>query len=189
MLLEDTPAVLSLGNLCEDHRFYYHWTSGQKPQLIQNGRRKQCNTANHVPIVVPGLSTGSSSSATPTSPTALPQEALIPTQHPASTRSESTSGIERVRGHPSRDVSEWLQEFPENLVDERVPAHRDAPASSSRESAPEPRGKVVSDQHSINTHFPKDRNYDICLRTLITRAPCAENALVQSCQEQTILMI
>ena len=31
MLLEDTPAVLSLGNLCEDHGHSYHWTIGQKP--------------------------------------------------------------------------------------------------------------------------------------------------------------
>ena len=31
MLLEDTPAVLSLGKLCEDHGYSYHWTSGQKP--------------------------------------------------------------------------------------------------------------------------------------------------------------
>ena len=26
--------------------------------------------------------------------------------------------------------------------------------------------------HSIFTHFPKDRNCDICIRTMITRAPC-----------------
>ena len=49
MLLEDTPAVSSLGKLCEDHGYNYHWTSGQKP-----------HTANHVPFVVPGLSTSSS---------------------------------------------------------------------------------------------------------------------------------
>ena len=57
-------------------------------------------------------------------------------------------------------------------MDESVPAHRDAPASSSRESASKPRGKVVSGEHSIETHFPKDRNCDICMRTKITRAPC-----------------
>ena len=28
MFLEDTPAVLSLGKLCDDHGFYYQWTSG-----------------------------------------------------------------------------------------------------------------------------------------------------------------
>ena len=106
MLLEDTLAVLSLGKLCEDHGFHKHWTSGQKPQIIKNGRRIKCNTANYVPFLVPGLSTGSSNSAAPTSPTSLPQEAVIPTQHPASTRSESTSSIERVRGDPSRGPPE-----------------------------------------------------------------------------------
>ena len=74
MLLEDTPAVLSLGNLCEDPGYSHEWTSGQKPHLTQNGRRKKCNTANYVPIVVPGLSTGSSISSSPTTPTSSSQE-------------------------------------------------------------------------------------------------------------------
>ena len=171
-LLEDTPAVLLLGKLCQDQGYFKHWTSGQKAQLIKKGRRIKCHTANYVPIVVPGLLTGSSISATPTSPTSLPQEAVIPTRHPASTRSESTSGIERLRWDPLRDLPEWLQEFTENLVDDSVPAHGDAPASSSRESSSEPRGTVVSGKHSIYSHFPKDRNCDICLKTKITRAPC-----------------
>ena len=34
MFLEETPAVLSLWNLCEDNGYTYHWTSGQKPYLI-----------------------------------------------------------------------------------------------------------------------------------------------------------
>ena len=55
---------------------------------------------------------------------------------------------------------------------DRVPAYRDVPASSSRESASELLRKVVSGKHSIHTHFPKDRNCDICRRTKITRAPC-----------------
>ena len=57
-----------------------------------------------------------------------------------------------------RDLPEWLEEITEHLVDESVPAHRDAPASSSRESASEPLGKVVSGKHHVSTHFPKDRN-------------------------------
>ena len=40
MLVEDTPAVLSHGKLCEDHGNNYHWTSGSKPQLIKDGRGK-----------------------------------------------------------------------------------------------------------------------------------------------------
>ena len=62
-LLHDTPAVLSLGKLCQYHGYFYECTNGQKPQLIKDGRRIKCSTENHVPIVVPGLSTSSSSSA------------------------------------------------------------------------------------------------------------------------------
>ena len=35
----DSVAVLSLVKLCEDHGSSYEWTSGQKPQLIKDGRR------------------------------------------------------------------------------------------------------------------------------------------------------
>ena len=35
MLLEETPAVLFLGKLCEDHGYTYYWTTGQKPQLTK----------------------------------------------------------------------------------------------------------------------------------------------------------
>ena len=35
MLLHETPAVLSLGKLFEEHRYTYHWKSGQKPHLIK----------------------------------------------------------------------------------------------------------------------------------------------------------
>ena len=67
-----------------------------------------------------------------------------------------------------RDLPECVEEFTENLMDDSVPEHREAPASSSRESSLEPRGKVVSGNH----HFPKDLNCDICLRTKITRRFC-----------------
>ena len=32
-ILDDTPAVLSLGKLCEEHGYTYEWASGQKPHL------------------------------------------------------------------------------------------------------------------------------------------------------------
>ena len=57
-------------------------------------------------------------------------------------------------------------------MDERIPAYRDAPASSSRESASGPLRKVVSDKHSIYPHLPKDRNCDISMRTKITMSSC-----------------
>ena len=103
-LLEDTLAVLSLGKTLRRSGYAYEWTSGQKPQLIKHGRRMQCSTENYVSIVVHGLSTGSSSSATPTSPESLPQDFVIPTLRPATTRSESMSS--QVRGDPSSQPRE-----------------------------------------------------------------------------------
>ena len=42
MLLEETPAVLSMGKLCQDHGYTFHWTSGQKLHLIRSGKRIAC---------------------------------------------------------------------------------------------------------------------------------------------------
>ena len=225
-VLEDTPAVVSLGKLCDEHGYSYEWINGQKPHLITNGIRIQCNTENYVPIVVPGLSTSSSSSFPSwTSMTPSRQE----TDHPTSSSNSSTSPtvtvssdsetraredlcgtdsdpasvssshVERKeRGDPltkstknpkpnknedhdrergdlfNSDIPEWLQEFRESLVDDRVPERRDSHASSSHEPSlePTPTRSVDLGKHSVYTHFPKDRNCEICQRTKITRAPC-----------------
>ena len=47
-------------------------------------------------------------------------------------------------------------------------------SSSSHELPMQPRAKVEpnSGKHSVYTHFPKNRNCDICLRSKITRASC-----------------
>ena len=59
-------------------------------------------------------------------------------------------------------------------MDDRVPEHRDSHASSSHEPSLEPSPARSEDlgKHSVYTHFPKDRNCEICQRTKITRAPC-----------------
>ena len=109
MLLEETPTVLSLGKLCEDHGYSYHWTSGQKPHLIRNGRRIGGDISNYVPFVVPGL-TASSSSTTPppSSPSSSLQDSVFDvnryTENPVQERSGSTS--EKLRGDPLHESTE-----------------------------------------------------------------------------------
>ena len=79
------------------------------------------------------------------------------------------------RGNPSdSEIPEWLQEFRENLVDDEIPLQGGSHASSSHEVSLEPTTKRREDlgKHSGYTHFPKDRNCEICKRTKITRAPC-----------------
>ena len=144
MLLEETLAVLSLGRLCEDHGSTYHWISGQKPHLIRDGKRIDCNISNCVPFMVSGLSASSSSTTpAPTSPSSSSQDSVFDvnryTENPVPERSGSMS--EELRGDPlhestvtenkntngeseevQRDIShelpDWQQEFRENLVDE-----------------------------------------------------------------------
>ena len=72
-ILENTPAVLSLGKLCDENGYSYEWINGQKPHLTKDGIRIICNTENFVPIVVPGLSSSSSASSS-TSRTPMKQE-------------------------------------------------------------------------------------------------------------------
>ena len=73
------------------------------------------------------------------------------------------------------EILEWLQEFRDNLVDCRVPERRDSHASSSHEPSlePTPTRSVDLGEHSVYTHFPKDRNCEICQRIKNTRAPCS----------------
>ena len=59
-------------------------------------------------------------------------------------------------------------------MDDKVPERKDSSASSSHEPSSEPTPARSADlgKHSVHTHFPEDRNCEICLRTRITRAPC-----------------
>ena len=73
----------------------------------------------------------------------------------------------------------WLQEFRENLVDDEIPVRGDSHASSSHEVSLEPTIKRREDlgEHSVYTHFPKDRTCEICKRTKL-QGPHAEDAIV-----------
>ena len=93
-----------------------------------------------------------------------------PTKNPKPNKNEITT--ER-RDPLCSDIPEWLQEFRENLVDDRVPEHRET-HTPVHELSLEPTSKrsEALGKHSVYTHFPKDRNCEICKRTKITRAPC-----------------
>ena len=93
---------------------------------------------------------------------------------------------EEVQRDITHELPDWPQESRENLVDEstpseplRNPAPEDQDTSSSSHELPtEPRAYVEpgSGKHSVCTHFAKDQNCDICLKTKITRASCRRRA-------------
>ena len=89
-VLENTPAVLSLGKLCDENGYSNEWINGQKTTSHKNGIRIQCNTENFVPIVVPGLSS-SSRSYQSTSRTPSRQESHCSTSTSSSSSSPTTT--------------------------------------------------------------------------------------------------
>ena len=91
---------------------------------------------------------------------------------PKSENQRKNEDPEQVRGNPYSGIPELLQEFRENIMDERVPEHRDSHATSSHEPSAELVGSVDLGKHSFYTHFPKDRNCEICQRATITRTSC-----------------
>ena len=145
-------------------------------RLTKQGKNFFCKTDNFVPLVVPGLSSRSVTSSSSTSP---PQDSSSTSSRPAPERSDEpapgnwreTNPIiqnqnkkwngKRDSDDRLRDLPEWLEEFTDNLEDTEmlVPAH------SSHDSDSERPAKVASRKHRIHTHFPKDRNFDVCLRT------------------------
>ena len=191
MLLEETPAVLSPGKLCEEFGYSYHWTSGQKPHLVKKGKKIHCDTSKNVPFVVPVLYTSSSSSSTSTSSS---QETGNETEIPATRRSESASEDTSARGnswHESTEIENPSKNDDEELQDDESQGVPDWLAgvqgridwwTCSRTSRVFQFfswitfGAASTKWYRVNmnifTHFPKDRNLDICLRTKITRASC-----------------
>ena len=92
-------------------------------------------------------------------------ETHLPTQPKSQNKNKNKDHDKKRWNLYFSELPEWLQEFKENLVDERVPKHRDSHASSSsHEPSLEPQRRVVLDNHCYYTHFPKDRNCEICQR-------------------------
>ena len=74
-------------------------------------------------------------------------------------------------------------------MDDRVPERRDSHPSSSHEASLEPTFTRRADlgKHSVYTHFPKDRNCEICKRTKI-KGLRAEDGSVEPYLVQKILV-
>ena len=107
-VLENTPAVLSLGKLCDENGYSYEWINGQKLHLIEDGIRIPCNTENFVPVVVPGLSTNSSSGSDSSTSGTLSRQESHSSSSSSSSPSSPTVGENSVRERedaPNSDIS------------------------------------------------------------------------------------
>ena len=116
-VLENTPAVLSLGKLCDENGYSYEWINGQKQQLIKDGSRIQCNMENFVLIVVPGLSSSSSASSS-FSRTPMKQESRASSSSSSGPSSPAVGAIS-VREREDVPNSDISQVPVSNPVDDR----------------------------------------------------------------------
>ena len=116
-VLDNTPAVLSLGKLCDENGYSYEWINGEKPHLIKDGIRIICNTENFVPIVVPGL-TSSSSTSSSSLRTPIKQENHSSSSSSSSSHSSPTVGEIQVRAREDVTTSDISPVPVSNLVDD-----------------------------------------------------------------------
>ena len=86
-ILDFTPAVLSVGSLCEEHGYTYEWASGQTPHLTKDGKTILCKTENVVVVVGHR-------------------------RNPCKTQNFNKNKDDQLR-----DLPEWLEPFTDNLED------------------------------------------------------------------------
>ena len=118
-VLENTPAVLSLGKLCDENGYSYEWINGPKPHLIKDGIRIICNTEKFVPIVVPGMTSASSTSSS-SSRTPVKQESHSSSSSSSSSPSSPTVGDLSVREREDVTNSDISPVPVSELVDDRT---------------------------------------------------------------------
>ena len=192
--LKKLPQFFLQGKLCEDHGFSHHWTSGQKPHLTKKVNRIDWNISNYLPFVVPELSTSS-----PTSSSSSSQDSVFDgsrytkIQYPKEVelRVESFGETRCMNGEKPKtiikmkDTKKYRAIYCMNCMigyrnSERVWSmnvvsrhyHFFSWVTMESRAKVEPR----SGKHSVFTHYLKDPNFDLCLKTKITRASCRRRA-------------
>ena len=118
-VLENTPAILSLGKLCDENGYSNEWINGQKPHLIKDGIRIICDTENFVPIVFPIL-TSSSSTSSSSLRTPIKQESHSSSSSSSSSPSSPTVGDMSVREREDASNNDISPVPVSELVDDRI---------------------------------------------------------------------
>ena len=196
MLLEETPAVLSLGTLCEDYQSTYHWTSGQKPHLIRNDKKNDCNTSNfcgswfvseffldctftYFSII---FITGFRIWCQQIHQNPVPERSGSTSEEPRETRSMNPQKPKtKIKmGSAKKYKRDISHELPATEPWGNPEQESQDTSKSSHVLPMEPRAKVEpgSGTHSVFSHFPKDPNCDICLKAK-KQGLLAEDVLVQ----------
>ena len=186
-LLEETPAVPSLGKLCSEHGCSYEWKNGEISRLTKNGKTITCKMDNFAPLVVPGLSSSSCSSSATSRPkdqsnsfgkseTSSDPMTTRSAKHacgkPMQTNPDKQASVNRGSAHkedemneedPTQGIPDGLQPFTDNLEDleTHVPAHSSEREISDSEGDA---SKVVTQKRKHRDrncdHMLENQNYE-----------------------------
>ena len=158
-ILDDTPAVLSLGKLCEEHGFSNEWASGQSPHLapVRLLRRYSRTHQEHLQVqqkcgvTIQHQETG-----------AIAQKLKANKKKGQKMGQWETACETSQRGFRSSQISKVQKCLQSDTF--LMTEIRNVPQKWH------PRSAVFS------IHFPKDRNCEVWLRIKRTRAPCRKRA-------------
>ena len=150
-VLENTPAVLSLGKLCDENGYSYEWINGQKPHLIKDGIRIICNTENFVPIVVPGLSNSSSGSSSALR-TPMKQESRSSSSSSSSSSSHTVSEIQ-IREREDVNSSDISPVQVSTSVDDR--SGRPDETQANKTQKPNKKKTTIERGNPLNSEIPE----------------------------------
>ena len=156
--MQESPAVLSLGDLCEENGYSYEWHPGQPSYLIKNGRNIGCRTDNHMLLVVPSVKAADHK----TKALCDRKQTRIVGDHELREETEFLEGLQPfteglTKGSSSSTDLSSVVEIP--------PAHTSSKPTLNNSGR----------KHNVITHFSKHPNCEVCRRTKVTRAPCRRN--------------
>ena len=181
-LVEECPAVLSLGILCGKQGWSYEWKSGGQPTMSKGSKSITLTPHHDVPMIF-------------TSQSDKEQEP----KSEESTRDNSwqeRSCPPDCGGRPSAEAENEVLSSPSSSQESSTTASTSS-SSSSSEASQKPKKKVKkkacerkkqrfvkskyakapSARHNLYTHFPADPDCEICKMTKITKAPCKAGAI------------
>ena len=182
-LIDDCPAILSLGVLCSKQGWTYEWQSGQDPTLSKGTKKITLTQVHDVPMV---FAARQEQGVTPCEEEGVRPPSLAAAEHP----SEGTSSTSNGAGHVSDTVGEG---GPLHAGEGRPCASTDGgePDSATRsqsgtqrtatrsKSTQRQKQRIVkskfsvpaSARHNQYTHFPLDMNCEICKLVKIPEQP------------------
>ena len=162
ILLEDSPAVLSLGRLCRENNFEFRWPGGipspsNGPYLMRNNKVYNLFAQNDVPHITAARK----SSKKATSP--------VEKENPKD-KSELEKAQEEVQS-----LKKALETSKQNLDADKIVHEKLKRETQNRKAYQKAKIKKVScktSEHNIFTHFPKDPNCRICQLSKVQKAHC-----------------